>query len=398
MWRQESAHVLGALLRTHADLADCEDAAQEALLAATEQWPRQGPPQDRRGWLIAVARRRLIDQFRSTSARHDREQREAARDPVVEADRPVPDADGTLQVMLLCCHPGLSRDSQVALTLRCVAGLSTEEIAAAYLVPSATMGQRISRAKTVLREQPPAPVRAADAAERIAAVLDVCHLVFNEGYTRTTGEQLVGVELAEEAIRLTRMLHAAVPDHDEAAGALALMLLTHARSDARADAAGDLIPLADQDRSRWDAGLIAEGVALLERTLPRGHVGRYQLQAAIAAVHAEAATWEQTDWRQIAGLYDLLERVAPSPSVTLGHAVAVGMVHGPQAAISRVRPLLDQPRMQRHHRVHAVLAHLLEESGDLDGAAEHYRTAARLTASLPEQRYLNGRLAALTEA
>lgn len=402
VWRRESAHVLGALLRTHPDLADCEDAAQEALLAAAQQWEYDGVPADPRAWLIRVARRRLIDQHRSGSARARRETADAiAR----RLDDPVEEADGTsayddsMQLLLLCCHGSLSRSSQVALTLRCVAGLTTEEIAAAYLVPASTMGQRLSRARATLRDAlrdtPFAPPTPDELPDRVASVLDVCHLVFNEGHTRTAGEELVGVELAEEAIRLTRLLRAACPDNDEVTGALALMLLTHARAPARIDDAGDLVPLDEQDRSRWDPDLIAEGTSLLERVLPHGHVGRYQLQAAIAAVHAEAPTYADTDWLQICLLYGMLHQVAPSPAVTLNRAVAVAMTLGPDHGVAIVRDLLEHPAMQRHHRAHAVLAHLLEQLGDRDGAREHYALAARLTRSAPEQRYLNRRLAAL---
>jgi predicted RNA polymerase sigma factor len=259
------------------------------------------------------------------------------------------------------------------------------------------MTQRLTRARSALRQAGarfamPSPDQLP---ARVAAVLDVCHLVFTEGYTRTSGESLVDVELAEEAIRLTRQVCAALPDHDEATGALALMLLTHARSPARVDASGDLVPLAEQDRTRWRRDLIDEGVALLEQTLPRGHVGRYQLQAAIAAVHAEAATYEATDWLQISVLYDMLGRVAPAPAVTLNQAVAVAMAHEPEAGLAVLEPLLADPAMRRHHRLYAVRAHLLELSGDTGAAIDQYRQAARLTASLPEQRYLNRRIAAL---
>jgi RNA polymerase sigma factor (sigma-70 family) len=403
VWRREASHILGALLRRHGDLGDCEDAAQEAAEAAAAQWPVDGVPDDPRAWLIRVASRRLIDRTRAESARARREVLDAARRPedagvvagVDEAPRaPV---DDTARLFFLCCHPALSRPSQVALSLRAVAGLSVAQIAAAYLVPVRTMTQRLTRARATLRG---AGARFAmpseeDLPARVAAVLDVCHLVFTEGYTRTSSDTLVDVELAEEAIRLTRQLHAALPDHDEVAGALALMLLTHARLPARADSAGDLVPLAEQDRSRWRRELIDEGVALLEATLPRGHVGRYQLQAAIAAIHAEASTYQATDWMQISVLYDLLGRVAPGPTVTLNHAVAVAMAHGPAVGLAMLDPLLTDPAMRRHHRLYAVRAHLLELNGDVEAAAEQYRRAARMTTSLPEQRYLNRRLGRL---
>ena len=294
-------------------------------------------------------------------------------------------------LLLLCCHPALTRPSQVALTLRAVSGLTAAEIAAAFLVPESTMAQRLSRARGTLKAagahfEAPDP---AELPERVAAVLDVLHLVFNEGYTRSSGDSLVDASLTEEAIRLTRQLQRALPDHDEVAGALALMLLTQARYAARTDDLGDLIRLADQDRLRWDGDLIAEGVGILERVLPRGHVGRFQLQAAIAAVHAEAPTWADTDWLQITMLYEMLERVAPSPAVTLNRAVAVAMTLGPEDGLAIVDTLLDDPVMKRHHRTYAVRAHLLEMAGDRPGAARDYERAARLTASLPEQRYLN---------
>ncbi|MET9630336.1 DUF6596 domain-containing protein [Lentzea sp. NPDC006480] len=397
VWRRESPHVLAALLRRYGDLGDCEDAAQEAAEAAARQWDRDGVPDNPRGWLIRVASRRLIDRLRADGARAGREKAVAqARDGglVPPADDPHhDDADDTLRLLLLCCHPGLSRSSQVALTLHAVAGLGTAQIAAAYLVPERTMTQRLTRARAALRaagavfELP----TEAELPARVAAVLDVCHLLFTEGHTRAGGDALVDSTLADEAIRLTRQLHLAIPDHDEVAGALALMLLTHARTPARTDR-GQLVPLAEQDRSRWDRQYIAEGVRILERVLPRGHVGRFQLQAAVAAVHAEATTWEGTDWRQICLLYGMLARVAPSPVVTLNQAVAVGMAIGAEEGLALIRPLLDDPAMRRHHRTYAVRAHLLEMTGDVAGAIDGYRQAARLTTSMPEQRYLNARI------
>lgn len=399
VWRRESPHVLAALLRRYGDLGDCEDAAQEAAEAAARQWDSDGMPDNPRGWLIRVASRRLIDRFRADSARAGREEAVAAAQPG-DAHLAPPaddghhdDGDDTLRLLLLCCHPSLSRSSQVALTLHAVAGLGTAQIAAAYLVPERTMTQRLTRARSTLRAAGAEfglPTEA-ELPARIAAVLDVCHLLFTEGHTRSTGDALVDSNLAEEAIRLTRQLHAAIPDHDEVAGALALMLLTHARAAARTDG-GNLVPLAEQDRSRWDHRQIAEGVRILERVLPRGHVGRFQLQAAVAAVHAEAVTWESTDWQQISLLYGMLAHVAPSPVVTLNRAVAVGMALGPEDGLALIQPLLDDPAMRRHHRTHAVRAHLLEMAGDLAGAADSYRQAARLTTSLPEQRYLNARI------
>ena len=404
VWRRESSHVLGALLRRHGDYGDCEDAAQEALLAAVDQWPREGVPDNPRGWLIRVAWRRLVDRQRARVAREQRElsdgRAERGDDPAAlpgPGEHAPEDRDDSLRLLLMCCHQSLSRPSQVALTLRAVAGLSVEQIAAAYLVPPRTMTQRLTRARAALRD---AGARFAmptpdDLPARVAAVLDVCHLVFNEGYTRTSGDRLVDTDLAEEGLRLTRLLHAALPDHDEVTGALALMLLTHARTAARTDEAGDLVPLRDQDRRQWDRAMVAEGVALLERVLPRGHVGRYQLQAAIAAVHAEAPTWPDTDWPQIALLYAMLHDVAPGPAVTLNRAVAVAMARTPDDGLALVDGLLDDPAMRRHHRTHAVRAHLLEMAGDPEAALPAYREAARLTASQPEQRYLNAQAARL---
>ncbi|WP_344742608.1 RNA polymerase sigma factor, partial [Microlunatus spumicola] len=399
VWRRESPYVLGALLRRHGDLGDCEDAAQEALAAAAVQWGTEGVPDSPRGWLIRVASRRLVDQVRADRARAAREVAVVAREPLDALVAPGADdepaaTDDSLGLLLLCCHPALRPPSQVALTLRAVAGLSTAQIAAAFLVPETTMAQRLSRARATLRAAGarfvgPSPE---ELPARVAACLEVLHLVFNEGYAASAGTALLDTSLTAEAVRLTRTLHRALPDHDEVAGALALMLLTAAREATRVDDRGDLVPLAEQDRSRWDADLVAEGVALLEDVLPRGHLGRFQLQAAIAAVHAEAPTWADTDWRQISLLYGMLERLAPGPAVTLNRAVAVGMALGPREGLALVEPLLDEPAMARHHRTHAVRAHLLEMAGDREGALAAYATAARLTASIPEQRYLNSRV------
>lgn len=397
VWRHELPHVLGALVGRYGDFDDCEDAAQEAFLAAVRQWPLEGVPDRPRAWLLRVASRRLIDHRRSESARDAREQVDGLRRPAdalraPAADEPAsPAPDDTLSLLVMCCHPALSQTSQVALTLRAVAGLTTAQIAAAFLVPQATIAQRISRAKATLRRSgatfhlPAAP----ELPHRIAAVLQVLYLVFNEGYTTSGGPSLLDVWLTAEALRLTRMLHQMWPDHTEAAGALALMVLTNSRTPTRTDAVGNLVPLAEQNRSRWDRAAIAEGVALLEQTLPRGHTGPFQLQAAIAAVHAEAPSWEETDWLQITMLYRMLQQQAPSPTVTLNLAVAVGMAHGPQAGLSSLEPLTELPEMQRGHRFHAVRAHLLELTGRRAEAADAYALAARRTSSIPEQRYLN---------
>lgn len=402
VWRRETPHVLGALVRRYGDFAACEDALQEALLAAARQWPRDGLPDRPRGWLVQVASHRLIDQRRSDGARTAREltdfaARPADADVAPAADVIRSDHDDTLAVLLLCCHPALRRPAQVALTLRAVAGLTTAQIAAAHLVPETTMGQRVSRAKAALTAAgativAPSP---ADLPARVTAVLDVLLLVFNEGYATSGGDRLVDVSLTREAVRLARQLHAALPAHDEAAAALALMLLTHARTAARVDRRGDLVPLAEQDRSRWDAALIAEGVALVERVLPRGPVGPHQLRAAIAAVHAEATTWAATDWPQIRELYRMLDALEPGPVVTLNRAVAEAMAGAPADGLALLEPLDADPAMRRHHRLHAVRAHLLEMAGDLPAADAAYATAASLTTSTPEQRYLHRRRARL---
>ncbi|MDP3889994.1 RNA polymerase sigma factor [Nocardioides sp.] len=398
VWRQEAPRVLAALLRRHGDLGDCEDAAQEAAEAAVVQWSATGVPGDPGAWLVRVASRRLIDRHRSDRARERREIEDSAResaDAVAPSVAEVPPSSGhddTLRMLFLCCHPSLSRPSQVALSLRAVAGLSVESIAAAYLVPARTMTQRLTRARSALRaagarfEMP----SSAQLPARTAAVLDACHLMFTEGYTQTSGDTLLDLTLAEEAIRLVRQVREVLVDHDEASGLLALMLLTHARSPARTDEAGDLVPLAEQDRGRWREDLIDEGVSVLEQVLPRGAVGRYQLHAAIAAVHAEATAYAATDWWQIRVLYEMLTEVAPSPAVALNRAVAVAMTDGPAAGLAVLG--VAGPAMARHHRWHAVRAHLLELDGDLGAAAEAYRQAARLTSSRPEQRYLNRRL------
>jgi RNA polymerase sigma factor (sigma-70 family) len=397
--------VLAALVRRYGDFDAAEDAVQEALMAAARQWPSDGLPDNPRGWLIRVASRRLVDQRRAEQARSDRELLVARHTPAEAFLAPAADTldggarDDSLTLLLLCCHPALTRPSQVALTLRAVAGLSTAQIARAFLVPEATMAQRISRAKTRLRQVGarftlPAAEQLPD---RVAAVAQVLYLIFTEGHTATTGTGLSDVSLASEAIRLTRQLHRHLPAVGEVTGLLALMLLTDARRAARSRPDGSLVPLADQDRSLWDRPRIAEGVRLIEAALPTGPVGPYQLQAAIAAVHAEAARAADTDWVQIETLYRMLHAVAPGPMVTLNHAVAVAMVDGPAAGLAMVEPLLQDRQVRRHHRVHAVHAHLLEMDGNDVEARAAYATAARLATSIPEQRYLNARAASRKE-
>ncbi len=387
--RELAPQVLATLVRRYGDFAACEDATQEALLAASVQWPGDGLPDNPAGWLVTVAQRRLIDEIRSEAARRRREVDDVAATPDADVDGP-PTRDDSLALLFLCCHPALTPPSQIALTLRAVGGLSTAQIAAAFLVPEATMAQRISRAKQAVDTAGrifamPEP---AERVARVAAVLHVLYLIFNEGYTVTTGTDLTAPDLSDEAIRLTRMLATLLPDDTEVTGLLALMLLTDARRSARSDADGDLVPLDEQDRAQWDHDRIAEGVELITMALSRGDVGPYQLQAAIAAVHDEAPTVAQTDWPQILGLYDLLERAAPNPMTTLNRAVAVAMVHGTDAGLDIIASLESNKRMARHHRLLATRGHLREMSGDLVGAAEDYRAAAERTDSAPEQRHL----------
>ena len=389
--RELAPQVLAAIARRHGRFDLAEDATQEALIAAAQQWPGQGVPENPRGWLIAVATRRVIDALRAEASRTRREVTAVAQEPPPGAD--VPDEDDTLTLLFLCCHPALSPPSQLALTLRAVGGLTTTEIATAFLVPEATMAQRISRAKSAIAEaggrfEPP---RDDERAARLAVVLHVLYLMFNEGYTATSGEQLQRRELAREAIRLTRMTRALLPEDGEVAGLLALMLLTHARTRAREGSDGTLIPLAEQDRRRWDSALITEGVGLIEHTLSSAPLGPYQLQAAIAAVHAEAATAADTDWPQVLKLYDLLDALAPSPVVTLNRAVAVAMVDGPRAGLAGLAALADDRRLAGHHRLASVRAHLQEMAGDREAALTGYEDAARRTTSTAERRYLQAR-------
>jgi RNA polymerase sigma factor (sigma-70 family) len=384
--RELAPQVLGVLVRRHGRFDACEDAVQEALLAAATQWPREGVPQNPRGWLIAVASRRLTDQLRSEQARRRRED-VAAR---MDSGGPVADQDDTLALLFLCCHPALSPASQIALTLRAVGGLTTVQIASAFLVPEATMAQRISRAKQRVQAAG-IELGSAPDPQRLRAVLHVLYLIFNEGYTATSGPDLQRAELTGEAIRLTRAVHRSLPDDGEVAGLLALMLLTDARRPARTGPDGGLIPLAEQDRRLWTRESIREGVALITDALARAPVGPYQVQAAIAAVHSEAARADETDWPQILALYDLLERIAPNPMVTLNRAVALAMVRGPEAGLELLAGLDADDRLARHYRLAAVRAHLLEMAGDHEAARESYRAAARGTTSIPERRYLEAR-------
>jgi RNA polymerase sigma factor (sigma-70 family) len=400
--RELAPQVLGALVRRYGQFHLCEDASQEALLAAAVQWPTDGIPDNPRGWLIAVGSRRLMDQVRSEQSRRNREGLIAVATPRSEllgppADAEPTDRDDSLAVLFGCCHPELSGPSQIALTLRAVGGLSTAQIAAAFGVPETTMAQRISRAKQAIRKggfdlSLPA---GAERTERLRAVLHVLYLIFNEGYTATDGDELTVPALSREAIRLTRWLHALLPEDSEVAGLLALMLLTDARQAARTLPDGSLVPLAEQDRQKWDQDQIAEGTALISAALPRGQAGPYQLQAAIAAVHDEAVTMADTDWPQILSLYELLELITPNPFTALNRAVAVGMVHGPQAGLRVLAELAADKRMARHHRLLAARAHLRELAGETPAAAADYLAAAQRATSLPERRYLSVQAARL---
>ncbi len=402
--RQLAPQVLGAVVGRYGHFDTAEDATQEALLAAATQWPENGIPDNPRGWLITVASRRLIDLLRSEQARKRREEAVARRTLPDQwlappADRPAAESDDTLILLFLCCHPALSAGSQIALTLRAVGGLATAEIARAFLVPEATMTRRISRAKQQVSgsgaafRMPAGP----DRAGRLAAVLHVLYLIFNEGYAATSGPRLQRGELTGEAIRLARLVHRLLPDNGEVAGLLALMLLTDARRPARTGPDGELIPMAEQDRSRWDKALIAEGVTLITGALPRGPAGPYQLQAAIAAIHDEAPAAGATDWPQITALYELLMQISDNPVVALNHAVAVAMARGPQAGLDLLGDLEADQRIAADHRLHAVRAHLVEMTGDKAAARGAYLAAARRTTNLPQQRYLHARAARLTD-
>ncbi len=393
--RELAPQVLGTLVRRHGSFDACEDAVQEALLAAALQWAKAGVPESPRAWLETVASRRLVDEWRGVSARRQREETAAVLER--PAQEPPSDSDDTLTLLFLCCHPALSAPSQLALTLRAVGGLTTAEIASAFMVPEATMAQRISRAKQRIKgagagfELPPEPERA----ERLRVVLHVLYLVFNEGYATSSGPVLHRADLTTEAIRLTRTLRGLMPGDGEVAGLLALMVLTDARRAARTTANGSLVPLAEQDRGLWCTALIAEGVALLTDVLGKAAVGPYQMQAAIAAVHDEAPSAEETEWPQILALYEVLERIAPGPVVTLNRAVAVAMVHGARAGLALLGTLDTDERMAHTHRLAAVRGHLLELAGEMAAAREAYQQAARMTASIPERRYLALRAARL---
>ena len=405
--RELAPQVLGAVIRRFRDFAASEDAVQEALLAAATQWSRDGIPDEPRAWLTRVAARRIVDHVRAETARRRREafvvslvppEEQLALSPDTGDEAPA--ADDTLTLLFMCCHPSLTSASAIALTLRAVGGLTTAEIAKAFLVPEATMAQRISRAKQTIKQSAVSfelPAQA-DTQSRLGSVLHVLYLIFNEGYTASSGSELQRVDLSDEAVRLTRMLHAQLAGDGEVMGLLALMLLTNARRAARTGADGELIPLDKQDRSLWDQHAIREGVALVSQALSTSAPGTYQLQAAIAAVHDEAPSADATDWLQILALYEVLQQLSDNPMVALNHAVATAMVHGPAVGLARLAAIAGDPRLAEHHRLDAVRAHLLERAGDARAAIDHYRRAAARTASLPERDYLLTQAARLNDA
>ncbi len=401
--RELTPQVVGAVIRRFRDFAAAEDAVQEALVAAALQWPREGVPDNPRGWLIQVASRRMTDQLRRDLARRRRESLAAPQIDYLAAHPSViqnePNQDDTLTLLFMCCHVSLTPSSAIALTLRAVGGLTTAEIASTFLVPEVTMAQRISRAKQSIRTSG-APFQlpgSQERAQRLPAVLHVLYLIFSEGYTSSSGPNLQRCELASEAIRLTRIVHTLLPDDCEVTGLLALMLLTDARRMARTGPNGELIPLTKQDRTLWDRKNISEGVGLLRSALEKGAVGAYQLQAAIAAVHDEAPRAEDTDWPQILALYDLLKRMSDNPMVILNHAVAAAMVHGASAGLELLNVLDTDGRLNGSHRLDAVRAHLLEMAGDCESAVAYYRLAAERTTSVPERNYLVTQAAGLEE-
>ena len=402
--RDLAPQVLGAVVRRYRDFAESEDAVQEALIAAAAQWPRDGIPVNPRGWLIQVALRRKTDFIRSDIARRNREAVVADESPAAVGpetlDESEIDPGDTLVLLFMCCHPSLTTGSAIALTLRAVGGLTTAEIAKAFLVPESTIGQRISRAKQSIKASR-VPFRMPDAEEqreRLSSVLHVLYLIFNEGYTASSGAALHRTDLSNEAIRLTRQVHTIRPDDGEVAGLLALMLLTDARRAARTGPDGALIPLDEQDRALWNGPEIAEGVSLASAALSKGSIGEYQLQAAIAAVHDEAARAEDTDWPQILALYGMLKRITDNPIVALNHAIATAMVDGPKEGLALLVPLTDDERLRGNHRLDAVRAHLLERAGERDAAVELFRVAASKTTSVPERNFLLMKAARLSES
>jgi RNA polymerase sigma factor (sigma-70 family) len=403
--REVAPQVLGIIVRRYRDFAACEDAVQEAFIAAAAQWPREGIPDNPRAWLSQVASRRITDQVRADAARRHRERLVISLIPADEQIALAADTDGaterddTLELLFMSCHPALTPASAIALTLRAVGGLTTAEIARAFLVPEATMAQRISRAKQSIKTSGVAFEMPAgqEIAVRLGSVTQVLYLMFSEGYASSTGPEIIRTDLSGEALRLTRLLNALIPDDAEVAGLLALMLLTDARRAARTGPSGEIVPLDQQDRSLWDREAIAEGVALITATLPKRQVGPFQVQAAIAAVHDEAARAEETDWPQILALYGVLLRMSDNPVVAMNHAIAIAMVDGPAAGLARLDEIAQDPRLAGHHRLDAVRGHLLERAGDPAAAIASYQRAAERTASLAERNYLIMQAARLRE-
>lgn len=402
--RELAPRVLGTIVRRYRDFAGGEDAVQEALLAASQQWPTEGVPEQPLGWLVRVATRRITDEIRGEAARRHREKLVVSLIPADEqialaADEVERERDDTLDLFFMCSHASLSASSQIALTLRAIGGLTTAEIARAFLVPESTMAQRLSRAKQSIREAggsfdlpSPQTYRA-----RVPVVLHVLYLIFNEGYAASSGDAVVRVDLSNEAIRVGRLLLASLPDEPEVVGLLALMMLTDARRAARTGPHGELVPLDRQDRARWDRARIAEGTALVDAAMTKGQVGPFQLQAAIAALHDEATSTETTDWRQIEALYSVLLRIDDNPMAKLSHAIALAMVDGPRAGLDAVERVATDPRLAGSHRIDAARAHLLERLGDLAGACACYRRAAEKTTNVPERTYLLVSAARLAE-
>jgi RNA polymerase sigma factor (sigma-70 family) len=404
--RELAPQVLSSIVRRYRDFSAAEDAVQEALVAAADHWPSEGIPENPRGWLIHVASRRMVDRVRADAARRHREELVVSLVPMDEQialsaeDEDSRERDDSLELLFMCCHPALSTASAIALTLRAVGGLTTAEIAKAFLVPEATMAQRISRAKEQIRSSgiPLALPSQEEFSRRLDVVTQVLYLIFNEGYVASSGAELVRVDLSSEALRLTRLLHRGLPDAGEVSGVLSLMLLTDARREARTGASGELIPLDEQDRSLWNRAAIEEGVALLSATLGRAPIGPYQLQAAIAAVHDEADSASTTDWAQILALYGVLDSLADNPLVKLNIAVATAMVEGTDAAFKRLDELANDERLKSTHRIDAVRAHLFERSGDVESAVLHYQRAAAKTGSSAERDYLRLRAARLRDS